>query len=219
MTALEDLLRETLAERKDEAPDDATLLSVVRGRAVRRHRQRQWAVGSVAAVALVAAGLVGGEIFAAHGGSPATGSLGGPARPGGSTGSVALVTTGPCAGLSVTAVQPGGHPDQLRVARFPASNVVSMPAGGPMWLQAHGPCVAQLRFSISGYGLAVAQPGAAAATFNANGGAVVTSDAELGGHGTVVLYLDCPVSTGCPTREPPLAAITVDVKAPTGPTS
>lgn len=211
MSTLENLLRETLAEQKDDAPDDANLLSVVRGRAVRRHRQRRLAVGSVAAVALVAAGLAGG-LFATYRGSPSTGSPGGFARSD-SMGTVSLVTTGDCAGLSVTALLLSRGPDHpLRVAPFPAANAVRMSIGEPMWLQARGPCVTRLRVYITGYGLPVTGADGYAA-FGSSGDAVIVADAEHGGHGTVAFYLDCPASAGCPPRVPPLAAITVDVNA------
>lgn len=223
MSTLEDLLRETLAEQKDDAPDDAELLSVVRGRAVRRHRQRRLAAGSVAVVALVAAGLTGGGLLATHRGSPSTGSPGGFARSADSVGTVSLVTTGDCAGLSVTALLLSGnalHP--LRLAPFPAANAVRMAIGDPMWLQARGPCVTWLRVYITGTGLPVTGPDGYAA-FGSSGDAVIAANSEYGGHGTVAFYLDCPASAGCPPRVPPLAAITIDVDATAtpavGPTS
>ena len=212
MSTLENLLRETLAEQKDDAPDDAELLTVVRGRAVRRHRQRRLAAGSMAVVALVAAGLAGG-LFATHRGSPSTGSPGGFARSADSTGTVTLVTTGGCAGLSLTAVLLSGNSEHpLRVAPFPAANAVRVSIGDPIWLQARGPCVTWLRVYITGSGLPVTGPDGYAA-FGSKGDAVIVADAEHGGHGTVAFYLDCPASAGCPPRVPPLAAITIDVTA------
>jgi hypothetical protein len=212
MSTLEDLLRETLAEQEDDAPDDADLLSVVRGRAVRRHRQRRLAAGSVAVVALIAAGLAGGGLLATHRGSPSTGSSGGFARSD-SLGTVSLVTSGDCAGLSVAAVLLSGDPEHpLRLAPFPAANAVRMSLGEPMWLQARGPCVTRLRVYITGFGLPVTGADGYAA-FGSRGDAVIVADAEHGGHGTVAFYLDCPASAGCPPRVPPLAAITVDVIA------
>jgi len=212
MSTLEDLLRETLAEQEDDAPDDADLLSVVRGRAVRRHRQRRLAAGSVAVVALIAAGLAGGGLLATHRGSPSTGSSGGFARSD-SLGAVSLVTSGDCAGLSVTALLLSRGPDHpLRVAPFPAGNAVRMSIGEPMWLRARGPCVTWLRVYITGSGLPVTGADGYAA-FGSRGDAVIAANAEYGGHGTVAFYLDCPASAECPPRVPPLAAIMVDVTA------
>jgi hypothetical protein len=137
------------------APDDTTLLSVVRGRAFRRHRRCRLAAVLGVAVALVAGGIAGRELVAPHGDSAATGSPNG-TPPADSTQPVPLVTNGSCAGLSVTALKPpttAGGPTTTLARIRPSSdgNLITMPGNSMLLLQAQGPCVAQLRFHPDGF--------------------------------------------------------------------
>ena len=212
MGRLEDLVRDALVASSDDTPDDATLLTVVRRQAARRQRRRRLAAVLGAAIALVAGGIASDELLAPQDNSATMGSSNSSPEPADSAGLVPLLSSGECAGLSVTAVLPG-HPTRWRIAPGSDANLVTMPGNALMWLEAQGPCFARLRFHTDGSLLQGPDP-RADGTFNADGIGVIVSHANAAGRSRIELYLDCSGSAGCQTASPPLAVIAVDVTAP-----
>jgi hypothetical protein len=216
MTRLEDLVRQTLVDHEDDAPDDLMLLSGARERAVRRRARRRAVAVAAAAVVLVAGGIAGNHLATGRAASPVTGLAGSP-RPAATTGTISLVTHGACAGLSVTAQLPG-HPTRWRIGPGSDANLVTMSANAVMWLQAQGPCVPQLRFHIDGSGLQGPDP-TAEGTFDSDGTGLIVSHPDATGRVGIELRLQCPAPAGCATDLSPVAVITVEVTPPIGPTA
>ncbi|HET7326527.1 MAG TPA: hypothetical protein VFJ14_04495 [Nocardioidaceae bacterium] len=120
----------------------------------------------------------------------------------------ALVMTGECAGLTVTASLPPS-PVQWRISPGAHHNLLAMPGDALMYLHAEGPCVDRLRIQIDSPLLQTASD-APETPFNADGIGVVVSNGDGPGTGTIDLALGCPASQDCLTAHQ-LASITVAV--------
>ena len=194
------------------------MLESLRGRVRRRNRLTVvgTTVGVVAIVAVVA-GLA--QLTSGPGRvSVNTGQPSGPAtQPNSTTAAVSLMTSGACAGLTVTATDQDIADKRTLTVAPGSANATTMPGNDLMYLQASGPCVSRLTFRTNG-NLQGPDPSATLSTFNSQHTGVVISKAA--GRGTIELLLGCdPTSrSSCPPTPTQLATITVTVTAPNGAT-
>ena len=212
--ALHDRVGPALAQLQP-APD---LLEELR---TRQSRHNRVLIGGVSAAVLVIAVCTAGLGHLTFGRSTTTpvgeATPSAVPSPAATTGTVALVTSGECAGLSViAAVQSPGQP-VWRIAPGSVANAVTVPAGSLTYLQASGPCVTALTFQTSGALLQGPNPNAAFSTFNAQGvGVVVSHTPATRGTQQIRLLLGCGhTASSCTPAQ--LAVITVTVLPATAP--
>jgi len=167
------------------------------------------AAGATALAQLAPAGRGGGSL-------PGVGSAA-DARPApaATVGDIPLVSTGNCAGLTVTAaVQTEGWPT-WRIAPGRDRNAITVPGGILMYLQASGPCVAALTFRTSGGLLQGPAANRSTSTFNSQGVGVVVTHNVSAGTQDIELWLGCataPKAAGACNGNPErLAEIPVTV--------
>lgn len=216
----EDDFRDALHEQvrpffADVQPEPG-LLESLRRRQSRRNGLRVGGAGFAVAAVAVGATLLVTLSPGDHAGRvvPPTGSVesSGPS-PAATGGDIALVTTGDCAGLTVTAaVQSTGWPT-WRIAPGSTANAITVPAGVLMYLHASGPCVDALTFHTSGDLLQGADPNASTSHFDSQGiGVVVSHKPAQPGTQMIELWLGCAGSGAiCNGNPRELAAITVAV--------
>jgi hypothetical protein len=214
-----DSLHEQLAPLLAELQPDPGLVDALRARQARRNRLM--IAGSAAAVIAIAAGATAwaqspsGE---PHTAVPVTQPVASSSpSPAATAGAVALVSSGQCAGLSVTlAVQVPGWPT-WRIVPGESGNAVTVPAGILMYLQANGPCIDALTFHTSG---AFAQGPSASgwvSTFNSQGiGVLVSQQTTTGGSQPVSLWLGCAASAGICNGNPQQLAVIDLTVSPVG---
>jgi|GEM_PF-3391493 len=194
------------------------MLESLRGRV--RRRNRLTVAGATAAVIAIVAAVAGLAHLTSGPGrvTVGTGQPSGPASlPSATTATVPLMTSGACAGLTVTATDQDIADKRTLTVAPGSANATTMPGNDLMYVQASGPCVNRLTFRTSG-NLQGADPSAAVSTFNNQHTGVVISKAA--GSGTIELLLGCdPTSrSSCPPTPTQLATITVTVTAPNGAT-
>lgn len=220
MNSLDQVLRETLQERAAAIPVPADLTSRVIAEGRRRARRSAVALTGLAAVAVLGVGITAAAVVAG-GGLPATVS------PGGATGAPAphehepLVTTGECAGLTVTfgdasqgdPANPPPVPDDVQALRAGDGNRVQMARQDLKWLRASGPCADRLILRTPGelvfgnqsrFADGVLGQADRVAVLFTNTGSDGTDTFELG------LWAWCGTDSDC-SGLVPLATVTVDV--------
>jgi hypothetical protein len=194
------------------------LIEVLRHRQVRR--TRVLVAGAGVAVIVVAAGAtaLAQLVPAGRGGGslPAVGSAADASpAPAATVGDIPLVSTGNCAGLTVTAaVQTGGWPT-WRIAPGGDRNAITVPGGILMYLQASGPCVDALTFRTSGGLLQGPAANSSTTRFNSQGVGVVVTHNVSAGTQDIELWLGCATAPGaagaCNGNPEELAVIPVTV--------
>jgi hypothetical protein len=169
------------------------------------------AAGATALAQLVPAGRGGGSLPAvasADDGSPASAAT---------VGDIPLVSTGDCAGLTVTAaVQAAGSPT-WRIAPGSSHNAITVPGGSLMYLQASGPCVDALSFQTNGRLLQGPAADVPMSRFNDQGIGVIVTHNVSAGTQDVELWLGCSAGAGsCNGNSQRLAVIPVTVTPRSG---